>query len=173
MEALQQDLTRVTNNQVVTINYQVKNAGGELLDTNVGLEPVSYLHGAGNIIPGLERALSRLVAGEHVTFNISPEDGYGHRDEGLVTLIARADLPADMIFEPGMVCESVMPDGGHEQLVVVEVNENFITFDANHPLAGQHLFYEVDVVAVRNATAAEIKAGAPLPLTDCGPGCRC
>ena len=172
-----EDLIPISVNTVASFFYQLKNGYGDLLDSNIGSEPLTYLHGGGNIIPGLEQALANKAPGAHFELHISPADGYGFRDESLVKTIPRTELPPDlskdMMIEEGMVFEAEATDGNPGHLIVVEVNESSIKFDANHPLAGQDLYYEIDVVDVRHATPAEINAGAVMPVINCGPGCRC
>jgi FKBP-type peptidyl-prolyl cis-trans isomerase SlyD len=142
---------------VVTIDYTLTDQDGDELDTSRGGEPLTYLHGAGHIIPGLERALAGRSGGDELTVTIAPEDAYGLPDEDLVQQLPRANFP------PGeIVAGSQFRADGHDgpQVVtVVAVDEASVTIDANHPLAGRTLTFAVAVRNVRAATAEERKHG--------------
>jgi FKBP-type peptidyl-prolyl cis-trans isomerase SlyD len=147
-------------NTFVTVDYVLKDDDGEVLDESRGEggEPIEYVHGYGMLVPGLEAALAGLKAGDRKAVVVSAEEGYGERDEELMLEIDRAEFPETV--QPGDEYVAASPDGDEVVLNVVEVNEDVVVVDANHPLAGLTLHYEVDVRAVRAATEQEIEAAA-------------
>ncbi|WP_139852376.1 FKBP-type peptidyl-prolyl cis-trans isomerase [Acinetobacter pullicarnis] len=151
------DATAIANDHVVSFHYTLTNAEGETLDQSQG-EPLAYLHGAGNIIPGLEKALEGKNLGDKFTVNVSAADGYGEYNPDLVQ-----EVPAQMFqgvdnIEAGMQFQAQTDDG--VQIVTVKAieGENIIV-DANFPLAGQDLTFEVEIVEIRDASAEELEHG--------------
>lgn len=138
------------------MNYEVRNDEGELLDTTD--KPIEYLHGYGNIIPGLEKGLEGAEAGEHRSVVVEPADAYGEIDPDAIVTLPYDAVAEGVHLEPGMRVVGDTPSGPIE-LLVREVNEDNIVVDANHPLAGQRLHFEVDVVAVRAASPQELAQG--------------
>ncbi len=148
----------VTKNAVVTMDYALTNPEGEVLDTSEGRGPLSYLHGAGNIIPGLEDALEGKAQGEHVSAVIDAKDAYGERDESRVVDLPRDRFSGVETIEPGMQFQAQV-DGGTQILTVQSANDETVTVDANHPLAGVTLTFEVDIRDVREASEQELETG--------------
>ncbi len=149
---------QVAKDKVVSINYTLTDDQGTLLDSSKGREPLAYLHGAGNIIPGLEQALEGKSAGENLTVRVPPEEGYGERDDRLQQEVPREMFEGVDRVEPGMQFQAQTPAG--TQIVTVrQVSDESVTVDANHPLAGVALNFEVDVVEVRDATDEELSHG--------------
>lgn len=148
---------QVSENTVVSIHYTLKNDQGEILDSSRDQEPLSYLHGAGNIIPGLEAALAGHAEGDKFSVTVEPAEGYGERHPELIQKLARDLFPAGDI-EPGMRFRADTATGP-QILTVTEVSETEVTVDANHPLAGERLHFEVEVVGLRPASAEEIEHG--------------
>ena len=151
------DATAIANDHVVSFHYTLTNAEGETLDQSQG-EPLAYLHGAGNIIPGLEKALEGKNLGDKFTVNVLAADGYGEYNPDLVQ-----EVPAQMFqgvdnIEAGMQFQAQTDDG--VQIVTVKAieGENIIV-DANFPLAGQDLTFEVEIVEIRDASAEELEHG--------------
>jgi FKBP-type peptidyl-prolyl cis-trans isomerase SlyD len=142
---------------VVTIDYTLTDEDGGELDTSRGGSPLTYLHGAGSIIPGLERALTGRSAGDELAVTVRPEDGYGLRDEDLVQSLPRRNFPAGDI-EVGTRFQAEGPDGSHI-VTVVAFDGDSVTIDANHPLAGSTLTFAVSIRDVRASTAEERKHG--------------
>lgn len=142
---------------VVTIDYTLTDEDGDELDTSRGGEPLTYLHGAGNIIPGLERALAGHSSGDELSVTILPEDAYGNPDEDLVQRLPRGNFPPGDI-PVGSQFRADGP-GGPQVVTVVGVDAATVTIDANHPLAGVTLTFAVTVRDVREATAEERKHG--------------
>lgn len=149
---------KVADNTVVVIDYTLTNNEGQVIDSSEGAGPLAYLHGAGNIIPGLEDALLGKEAGDEVKASIEPENAYGERHEAL-----KQEVPAELFsgvekVEVGMQFQSET-DQGPVLVTVTEVGEQTITVDGNHPLAGVHLNFDVNVREVREATAEELEHG--------------
>ncbi len=149
---------QVSAQKVVYIHYTLTGENGEVIDSSVGQEPLAYIHGHGNIIPGLENALSGKTAGEKIQVTIPPEQAYGDRDEDLIQSVPiEAFHGVDEIL-PGMQFHTETPDG--VQLVtVVNVNGNEVILDGNHPMSGLTLNFDVEVTDIREATEEELHHG--------------
>ncbi len=146
--------------RVVTIHYTLTNDQGDELDTSRGddREPLSYLEGAQNIIGGLESALNEKASGDKVKVSVAPADGYGEVNEELVQPVPRSAFEGVDAIEPGMQFQAQTP-GGPQVVRVVEVNEETVTIDANHPLAGETLHFDVEVIEVREPSDEEKEHG--------------
>lgn len=146
--------------RVVTIHYTLTNDEGEQLDSSrvEGREPLSYLEGAQNIIGGLETALNEKGAGDQVKVSVNPEEGYGEKNDELVQPVPVSAFEGVESIEPGMQFQAQTP-GGPQIVRVVEVNDETVTIDANHPLAGETLHFDVEVVEAREATDEEQEHG--------------
>jgi FKBP-type peptidyl-prolyl cis-trans isomerase SlyD len=142
--------------KVVSIEYVLTDDAGKVLDSSRGREPLSYLHGAGNIVPGLEKALEGKAEGETIEVSVPPEEGYGMRDERLIQNVAIRKLP-DKKAEVGMQMRA-QTEHGVRVLTVTAVRGD-ATVDANHPLAGQTLHFKVTVKATREPTEEELAHG--------------
>jgi len=149
----------IADKNVVSIHYTLTDTDGETLDSSSGRDPLMYLHGAQNIIPGLESALSGKAVGDHVEVTIQPEDAYGEVDSELVQLVPLDAFDGIDNIEAGMQFEARSPEGDAQVVVVREVNEQGVVIDGNHPLAGQVLHFDVVVEAIRDATEEEIAHG--------------
>jgi FKBP-type peptidyl-prolyl cis-trans isomerase SlyD len=149
---------QIAPEKVVHIHYTLKNVAGELLDKSSTDEPLGYLHGAGNIIPGLEDALAGKSAGDAVSVRVTPEQGYGTRDESLVQDVPRGAFEGVDTIEPGMRFQAESEDGARV-ILVVSVSDDVVTVDGNHPLAGETLMFDVEVDAVRDASPVELEHG--------------
>ena len=148
----------IEKNRVVTFNYTLRDDQGAVIDTSNGRAPLIYLHGKGNIIPGLERALVGKAVGDKLDVTVAPEQGYGPRDERLVQIVTRAKFGDVANLAPGMQVRASGPQGAR-LVTVVRVDRDFVTVDGNHPLAGRTLHFSVEVAAVRKATHEEITHG--------------
>ncbi|TDG15830.1 peptidylprolyl isomerase [Seongchinamella unica] len=144
---------------VVTIHYKLTDNSGAIIDSSEGAEPLAYLHGAGNIIPGLENALVGKTAGATLQVAIAPEEGYGEVHPQLIETVPREAFQGIDQIEPGMAFEAQGSDGQARRIVVREVNGDEIIIDGNHPLAGVELNFDVEVVSVREASEEEIAHG--------------
>ncbi len=149
---------QIEPNKVVTLNYTLKDDAGNLIDESSDGSFI-YLHGAGNIIPGLENALTGKSAGEEISVNVPPEQAYGPRDDSRIEAVPRKMFPADIEIQPGMEFHAQGPEGQVITIVVVSVDGDTVNVDGNHPLAGVALNFDVKVVDVRDATAEEIEHG--------------
>ena len=149
----------IGENTVVSMHYKLTDNSGEVLDSSEGAQPLNYLHGAGNIIPGLERALVGKTEGDSLQVEIQPEDAYGEVRPDMIQVVPRAAFQGVESIEPGMAFEARGDGGAAPRIVVKEVSGDEITVDANHPLAGVELNFDVQVVSVRAATEEEIAHG--------------
>lgn len=145
-------------NTVVTIDYTLTNGMGEVLDTSDGREPLAYLHGAGNIIRGLEKALDGKKTGDTFQVTIPPADAYGERDESQVAVVERSQFSDVEPLEPGMQFQ-VRTEHGPRVITIQKLAESEVTVDGNHPLAGTALTFAVQVRGVRVATNDEMAHG--------------
>lgn len=150
---------QIGKDKVVSIDYRLTDTGGEVIDSSQEGQPLVYLHGAHNIIPGLERALEGKAAGDEITATVPPEQGYGQRDPKAVQAVPRKQFAGAGEIKAGMQFHATGPQGGSRVVTVVAVGANEVTVDANHPLAGQVLRFDVKVVEVRDATAEELEHG--------------
>ncbi len=144
----------VADDRVVLVAFRLTDAEGELLDSADG---VRYLHGHDQLLPGLEKAIEGLAAGERTKATISPEDGYGHRDEARVIQAPATDLPAGLV--PGATLQAQLPNGRVMPMTIVSIDGPTVTLDANHPLAGRTLVFDVEVREVCAATAGDLAHG--------------
>jgi len=145
---------QITKNTVAAIHYTLRDNKGEVLDTSDGREPLYYLHGAGNLIIGMEEGLEGKTKGDKFQLQIAPEKGYGEKDPEMVQKVPRSAF-GDQEVKPGMKFST--NQGG--VVTVTEVGLENITVDANHPLAGVELNFEVEIIEVRNATSEELAHG--------------
>ena len=148
----------ISRDQVVSIHYTLTDDAGEVIDRSSAGEPFAYLHGHGNLIPGLESELTGRKAGERLVVKVSPADGYGEYDEKLVQQVPRRTLKGVAQVKPGMRLQTHGAEGPR-MLTVTHVAGDLVTLDGNHPLAGKTLNFEVEIAAVRAATAEELAHG--------------
>ena len=148
----------IEKDQVVSFHYTLKDKDGNVIDQSVGGDPLTYLHGHHNIIPGLESHMTKKKVGDKLKVHVTPENGYGSYDPEKRFLIERAQLP-DVELEPGMALELHAEDGETLMAAIVAVDEQAVEVDANHPMAGQDLFFEVEVMDIRGASPEEIEHG--------------
>lgn len=149
---------QVAANKVIAIHYTLTNGDGQVLDSSQGGNPLSYLHGHSNIIPGLEAQLEGKAAGEEFEVTVEPAQGYGERDDNLVQQVQREAFQGVEKVEPGMQFQTQGP-GGEMVVTVVEANDESVTIDANHPLAGVSLNFKGSIESVRDASEEEVQHG--------------
>ena len=149
---------KIAKNQVVAINYTLKNDAGEVLDSSEGQDPLYYIQGIGNIIPGLENALEGKVKGDKLKVVIEAKDAYGEVNEDLVQAVPRDQFGDSNDIEIGMQFE-VQTQMGPLVVTVEAVEEDEIVVNGNHPLAGVRLHFDVEVHAIRAATSEELDHG--------------
>ena len=147
--------------KVVRIHYVLRSESGEVLDSSDASEPLEYLHGAGNIVPGLEEGLLGAAAGQKLRVKVAPEKGYGVRPEDAVHAFPREAFPEGMQVEEGMSFQAEGEDGQSLPVWVLSVEAERVMVDFNHPLAGQTLDFEVTVAGMRDATSEEVAHGHP------------
>ena len=149
---------QIEKHRVVTLAYTLKDNDDNILDRSDD-GSFCYLHGAGNIIPGLENALSGRNTGEELSVSIPPEEAYGVHDAGKTQVVPREMFPPEQEIEPGMQFHAQSPDGQTLIVTVSSVKGEEITVDGNHPLAGVQLNFDVRIMDVREATGEEIDHG--------------
>lgn len=149
---------QIADRCVASFHYTLTDDAGAVIDSSQDREPMSYLHGAGMIVPGLESAMEGRRAGEAFNVDVPPAQGYGLRDEGLVQAVPRAAFQGVDTVEPGMQFQAQGPQGALT-VTVREVGDDTVTVDANHPLAGATLHFAIEVTDVREASEDEIAHG--------------
>jgi FKBP-type peptidyl-prolyl cis-trans isomerase SlyD len=146
----------VSAGKVVGIYFTLKDSSGNVLDTNRrGGKPLPYLHGTGGLLPGLERALEGKRKNDFVDVTLSPEEGYGVPDPQRVRSVPRSSFPAGRELQPGMRFTARDGEGRTQMIRILEVGDEEVRVDENHPLAGQSLHFEVTIAGIRDATEEE------------------
>jgi FKBP-type peptidyl-prolyl cis-trans isomerase SlyD len=149
----------IAQHKVVTIHYKVMDVDSdEVIDSSENSDPMTYLHGARNIIPGLEQALEGKSVGDEVEVTVQPAEAYGERSDDRLQQVPKEAFQEMEKIEPGMAV-TAQTDQGQINLMVTEVDETTVTVDANHPLAGKSLKFEVKIEAVRDASEEELAHG--------------
>ena len=148
----------IANETVVSMHYTLKDDKGKVLDSSSGSDPLVYLHGASNIIPGLEEALIGKKTGDKLTVTVPPEKGYGQRDERMVQRIPKEQFPDPDRLKIGMQFQ-VNSNQGPMVLTVVGLEAKEVVVDGNPELAGQTLHFDVEITDVRKATSEELAHG--------------
>lgn len=149
---------QISANKVVSIDYTLTNSEGAVIDSSEGRGPLAYLQGHSNIIPGLETALEGKNIGDALQVTVAPADGYGERDDSLTQAVPRNMFENADEIQVGMQFQTQTEQGPHIVTVISTDDEN-VTVDANHPLAGQTLNFDVKVVEVRDASPEELEHG--------------
>ncbi|MGB5209453.1 MAG: peptidylprolyl isomerase [Gammaproteobacteria bacterium] len=150
---------KIQDKRVVSIHYRLTNDAGEELDSSTGGDPLAYLHGSNSLIPGLESALAGQSAGDKFKVTVQPTDAYGEISTDLVQVVPIDAFDAPENVKPGVQFQAQGPDGQVQLITVREVSDAGVTIDANHPLAGQVLHFDVSVEEVREASEEEIAHG--------------
>ena len=150
----------VAPGKIVGIYYTLKDSAGNVLDTNrKGGKPLAYLHGKGTLLPAVEAGLDGKAKNDFVQLALAPEQGYGLRREDLIRKVERKLFPPAQALAPGMRMNRQLPDGRVAGAIILEVGDEHVTVDENHPLAGVALNFEITVCGVRDATPEEIAHG--------------
>ncbi|MEE4202889.1 MAG: peptidylprolyl isomerase [Halieaceae bacterium] len=149
---------QIEANKVVSIDYTLKNDAGDVLDQSTPENPLAYLHGHNNLIPGLENALAGKAAGDDITASIPPAEAYGAYDENLIQAVPKNLFQGVDQVEPGMQFQA-QTGQGMQVVTVREVDDENVTIDANHALAGQTLHFDVTIKDVREASEEELAHG--------------
>ena len=145
----------IKENSAVSFHYTLTDDDGQTLDSSAGKDPLAYLHGAGNIIPGLESALEGKKVGDAMTVSVRAAEGYGEVQKELIQEVPRESFQGVDSIEVGMQVEAQTGQGGNVPVTVTEVTDTIVTVDGNHPLAGKNLTFEVSIEEVRDATEEE------------------
>jgi FKBP-type peptidyl-prolyl cis-trans isomerase SlyD len=149
----------VKKDKVVEMHYTLKNNAGDVIDSSKGKEPMPFIQGHGNIIPGLESALEGMKIGESCDVSVKPEDGYGEHYLEAIQEIPMEALQGIDNLEVGMELQSQDEQGNPFIVHIKSINEDTVTIDANHPLAGETLHFSVSIENVREATKDELDHG--------------
>jgi FKBP-type peptidyl-prolyl cis-trans isomerase SlyD len=159
----------IEKNRVVSIDYTLKDDDGEVLDSSEGSDPLVYLHGNDNIIPGLEKHLDGKKAGDSLSCVVPAAEAYGDYDDELVFEVPRDKFQDMGELEVGMQFRT---DSGPGVVTVTKIEKDTITVDANHPLAGENLHFDVKVMDIREATSEELSKGHPHHECGCDGDCE-
>lgn len=149
---------QIADNTVASFHYTLTDEAGDVLDSSREREPLAYLHGAGNIVPGLEKALSGRSEGDSFKVEVAPEEGYGPRHDELVQTMPKSAFQGAPEPKPGMQFQGQGPQGP-VMVVVTGVEGDKVTIDGNHPLAGKTLNFDIEVAEVREANKEELDHG--------------
>ncbi|MWW23913.1 FKBP-type peptidyl-prolyl cis-trans isomerase [Algibacter lectus] len=142
-------MSQVKENNTVKVNYTGKLTDGQVFDSSVGKEPIEFTLGQGQLIPGFEKGLIDMKLNEKKTITIAKEEAYGEINPNLIQEVQKSELPQEMAPEVGMGLVSKSPDGQEFNLVVVEVKDESIVVDGNHPLAGKDLVFDLEVLEIK------------------------
>jgi FKBP-type peptidyl-prolyl cis-trans isomerase SlyD len=148
---------QISKEKVVSIHYTLRDNAGNVLDSSEGRDPLLYIQGIGNLIPGMEEGLEGKIKGEKLDIKVSPEKGYGVRNDTLIQKVPRSAF-GDQEVRKGMQFQAGTSQGS-QVVTVTEVGLDGITVDGNHPLAGVELNFSVEVMDVREATREELDHG--------------
>lgn len=149
----------VKKDRVISLSFVLKDEQGEILDRSEETGPLEYLHGANDVIPGLEKALDGRKLGEKLKVVVPPADAYGEYEVSLVDEVSREQFPGIEDIQPGMQFQTRMDDGAPMVIHVTAVDDETVVVDGNHPLAGMTLVFEVEIKAIRKACDDEIAHG--------------
>lgn len=151
----------IKDKSVVSFHYTLTGDDGKILDSSEGKDPLSYLHGSKNIVPGLEKALVGKTVGDNVKVAVSPDEGYGEYDSALIQKVPPNAFQGVDQIDVGMQFHAQDPQGNVQVITVTEVSDNEITVDGNHPLAGETLNFDVTIEKIRAASEEELDHGHP------------
>jgi FKBP-type peptidyl-prolyl cis-trans isomerase SlyD len=149
----------IKHNSAVSFHYTLTDDNGQQLDSSDGREPLAYLHGAGNIIPGLENALEGKSTGDKMMVAVTAAEGYGEVQPALIQEVPRGSFEGVENIEVGMQFEAQTGNGDSVPVTVTAVTDESITVDVNHPLAGKNLNFDVSIEEVRDASQEELDHG--------------
>ncbi|MGE5401125.1 MAG: FKBP-type peptidyl-prolyl cis-trans isomerase [Ignavibacteriales bacterium] len=146
-------------NQVVTVNYSLKDENGEILDATTKEQPFAFLSGQNQILPKLEEEISTMIIGSKKQIVLSPEEAYGEYQPESVQVVNRSNFPEGSKLEEGMEFVANTPDGQQLPFIITKIEGDDITLDFNHPLAGETLTFDLELLDIRDATAEELTHG--------------
>ncbi|WP_298774293.1 peptidylprolyl isomerase [uncultured Shewanella sp.] len=148
----------INDDMVVQFNYTLRDEKGDVLETNEGHDPIAYLHGHDNMMPGVEKSIAGKEVGEKFTVTLPAAETYGERNEGAEQRVSVKHLQGAKVWKPGMRA-LINTDQGQRQVTIVKVGKFMATVDVNHPLAGRELTFDIELLDAREATAEEIAHG--------------
>lgn len=149
---------QIAERTVASFHYTLTNDAGEVLDSSEGGQPLTYLHGVGNIVPGLEQAMVGRSVGDRFEVKVAPEDGYGLPNDFMIQTVPRIAFQGVEALEIGMQFQAQTPQGPMS-VVISKIDADEVTVDGNHPLAGQNLNFAIEVTDVRDASLEEVVHG--------------
>jgi peptidylprolyl isomerase len=158
-------LEKVENGAYISVEYTGTLGNGEVFDSSQGRQPLEVLMGAGRMIKGFEAQLTGMALNEKKVFTLSPEDAYGPKKADMVQSIPRSEVPPDMDVQVGMIVGFITPEGDQVPARVIKVDDEQMTMDLNHPLAGESLTFEIEVVGISSTPTQESSC--------CSSGCDC
>jgi FKBP-type peptidyl-prolyl cis-trans isomerase SlyD len=150
---------KICKDRIVCMDYTIRLGSGQVVESSVGQEPLTYLHGRRQIVPGVERAVEGLESGALLEIVVPPREAYGDRDPAGVFVVPRAAFPSDEEIGAGMMFSAARPDGKNVTFRIIEASDQLVLVDTNHPLAGETLHISIHVHSVRSATSDEIYSG--------------
>jgi FKBP-type peptidyl-prolyl cis-trans isomerase SlyD len=146
-------------NKVVTMNFTLTDENGNVLDSTDSGGPFLYISGTGMVLPKLEEAVSGMIIGTKKQLKLEAKDGYGEYNDDAVRAVGKENFPEDFILEAGMEYMASNPDDVQMPFIITNVEDETVTVDFNHPLAGKNLHFDLELLDVRNATAEELNHG--------------
>jgi len=146
-------------NKVVTMNFTLTDETGNVLDSTDTGGPFSFISGTGTVLPKLEEAVSIMMIGTKKQLKLEAKDGYGDYNEDAVQSVGKENFPEDFVLEAGMEYMASNPDGVQMPFIITNVEDETVTVDFNHPLAGKKLHFDLELLDVRDATAEELAHG--------------
>lgn len=165
-------MTAITANKVASIHYTLKNDEGQILDSSEGQEPLAYLHGAQHLVPGLEKQLEGKTVGDKFHAVVEPEEGYGETDPNLIQELPRTMFGGVDTIEVGMEFHAETQNGP-QVVEVIDVEDETVTINGNHPLAGVRLNFDIEITDVRDASEEELATGQLKTSSCCGSDSDC
>lgn len=167
-------MTTVENGLFVQVAYKGTLGNGEVFDTSEGRAPLEVHMGEGQMIPGFEAALMGMAVNEKKTFTLEPDDAYGHRNDELTHTFQRSEIPPEATPETGQTILLSTPDGRQVPAQVIEVTDEKVVVDLNHPLADQSLTFDIEIVGITDAPTQQPVGGCDCGCdqTQCGSGCE-
>lgn len=152
-------MANITNGKVVSMHYTLKDASGKEMDSSAKGDPLSYLHGVGQIVPGLEKEIEGMNVGDKKNVIVQPKDGYGEVNPDLRQSVDRSMFPKEQALQEGMQFGAELASGDQVIFTIKKIETDKVHIDGNHPLAGQTLHFDIEIVEVRDATEEEIEHG--------------
>lgn len=161
---------QVASQKMVKIHYTLKDDSGTVIDSSVDGEPLEYMQGVGSLIPGLERQLEGHEEGEKLSVTVAPNEAYGEYEESLIQTVPKSQFDPALKLEEGQLLQADTVNGSIT-VRVKKINEDSVTLDSNHELAGKTLHFDVEIVGVRDATELELGQYSMNDGCSCGGGC--